>query len=260
MELTEAEREIAAQAGVSEEAARRLKGATGAGPLRRLVPSFGLDPLAAVAAPVSSERVDAVLEQLRPRMEALGHLAFLAHRGHGLRGEPDQIAVLRSSDPYDILRAVQTDGANYEVYNDDLITRLKAWEAQCAFRIVGADGDWVELEFLTLPTDLAAFAEEVYAFCPDTIDQGFYFPAEQELMEAEQVEDNSAVLLAILRDLQVVSQGASKEGSLERLAEVAEWHASVPATVRREEAVHKRALEMLAASIKKDRRLFLWWD
>jgi hypothetical protein len=144
------------------------------------------------------------------------------------------------------------------VYNDDVIARLKRWETLCSFRIVGADGDWVELEFVTLPRDLSAFAKDVYAFCPDTIDQGFYFPAERDLMAAEQVEDNSGLLLKMLRDLQLV--GASKEGSLERLAEVAEWHASQPATVRREEKIHSRALEMLAASIKKDRRLFLWWD
>jgi hypothetical protein len=260
MELTEAEREIAAQAGVSEEAARLLKEATGGGPLRRLAPPFGLDPVAAVAAPVAPERVNGALERLRSLVEAVGHLAFLAHRGYGLRGEPDQVAVLRSSDPYDILRALRTDGANYEVYTDDLIARLKAWEVRCAFRIVGADADWVELEFVSLPADLAAFAEEVYAFCPDTIDQGFYFPAEQELLEAERTEDNSGLLLAMLRDLQVVSQAAGRDGDLERLTEVAEWHASVPATIRREETVRWRALEMLAASIKNDRRLFLWWD
>jgi len=258
MELTAAEREIVAQAGVSDGVARRLKAAAGGGPLRRLIQPFSLDPVAAIAAPVVPGRVDAALDDLRPQAEAAGHLAFHAHRGYGLRGEPDQIAVLRSSDPYDILRTLQTDGANYEVYNDDLIARLKGWEALCSFRIVGADADWVELEFLTLPGDLAAFARDVYAFCPDTIDQGFYFPAEQDLMAAEQVEDNSGVLLKMLRDLQLV--GASKEGGLERLAEVAEWHASQPATVRREETIHARALEMLAASIKKDRRLFLWWD
>ncbi len=40
------------------------------------------------------------------------------------------------------------------------------------WQIVGADNDWVEIEFKTLPKNLAVFAEEIYDFCPDAVDQG----------------------------------------------------------------------------------------
>jgi len=49
---------------------------------------------------------------------------------------------------------------------------LKEWEEYSSFDILGADNDWVELEFKSLPRDLKAFAEEVYDFCPDAVDQG----------------------------------------------------------------------------------------
>jgi hypothetical protein len=49
---------------------------------------------------------------------------------------------------------------------------LKEWEIHSPFDIIGADSDWVEIEFKRLPKDLRAFIEEVYDFCPDAVDQG----------------------------------------------------------------------------------------
>jgi hypothetical protein len=253
--MTTEEQEIVAQAGIPpalvEEIRAELKGA----PLRRM----GQDddaPAAGILLEGIAERVEETVTALRRRFKQRGYLLFHAERGHGFR--PDAVGLLRGEDPLQIVVARGTCDPNGGVTNEEMLARLRAWQTRFRFDIYGADYDWVELEFLTLPDDLPAFAEEIEAFCPDIIDQGFCFPAEQELMEAEQVEDNSTMLLAMLRDLQVV--GASREGSLERLAEVATWHASVPATLQREEAIHKRALELLAASIQKDRRLFLWWD
>jgi hypothetical protein len=49
---------------------------------------------------------------------------------------------------------------------------LKEWEKTSPFDIIGADNDWVEIEFKSLPKDLKSFAEEVYDFSPDAVDQG----------------------------------------------------------------------------------------
>lgn len=38
--------------------------------------------------------------------------------------------------------------------------------------IVGAGGDWIEAEFVNQPKHMQVFAEEVYEFCPDVVDQG----------------------------------------------------------------------------------------
>jgi Domain of unknown function (DUF4253) len=37
---------------------------------------------------------------------------------------------------------------------------------------VGAGQDWIEAEFASYPEDWLAFANDVYEFCPDVVDQG----------------------------------------------------------------------------------------
>ncbi len=82
------------------------------------------------------------------------------------------IGILKGTDQYEILRIMHTDGDEYDITNQDVIDRLKEWEKISSFDIIGADNDWVELEFKTLPRDLKAFVEEVYDFAPDAVDEG----------------------------------------------------------------------------------------
>ncbi len=123
-----------------------------------------------IAIQVPEERTDLVLAALRRQLLPLHYLAFVVEMNAGLK--IDQIGVLKGTDQYEILRVMHTDGDDYEISNQDVIDRLKEWEKRSTFEIVGADSDWVELEFKTLPQDLRAFVEEVYEFCPDAVDQG----------------------------------------------------------------------------------------
>jgi hypothetical protein len=84
----------------------------------------------------------------------------------------DKIGIIKGTDQYEILRIMQTAGDEYDITNEDVIEQLKEWEMISTFEIIGADSDWVEIEFKTLPKDLKAFAEAVYDFSPDTIDEG----------------------------------------------------------------------------------------
>lgn len=127
-----------------------------------IVPGF------AVAVP--EERTDRILALLRQKLIPLKYLPFICEINSGMR--IDKIGIIKSSDQYDILRVMHTDGNNYDISNQDVIDRLKEWEWTSAFDVIGADSDWVELEFKTLPLDLKAFAADVYEFSPDTIDQG----------------------------------------------------------------------------------------
>ncbi|WP_410795624.1 DUF4253 domain-containing protein [Parabacteroides sp. FAFU027] len=49
---------------------------------------------------------------------------------------------------------------------------MSEWKAKYGLIIIGCSGDWLQIEFDKLPTDLDAFAKEVYEFCPDSVDQG----------------------------------------------------------------------------------------
>ena len=120
--------------------------------------------------PVSDDRTDTVLASLRKKLAPLKYMPFVIEMNGNIK--TDKIGVLKGTDQYDILRVMHTDGEDYDISNEDVIERLKEWEKRAPFAILGADNDWVEIEFKTLPRDLKAFAEEVYDFCPDAVDQG----------------------------------------------------------------------------------------
>ncbi len=119
---------------------------------------------------VPEDRSDAILASLRHKLAPLHYLAFIVEINAGLK--MDKIGVLKGTDPYEILRIMHTDGDEYDISNSDVIERLKEWEKISSFEIIGADYDWVEIEFRRLPADLKAFAEEVYDFSPDAVDEG----------------------------------------------------------------------------------------
>ena len=123
-----------------------------------------------IAVTVPEIRTDMVLDSLRRKLTPLKYMAFGVEMKAGIK--TDRIGILKGTDQYDILRVMHTDGGDYDISNEDVIERLKDWEKSSPFDIIGADNDWVEIEFKTLPQDLKAFAEEVYDFCPDAVDQG----------------------------------------------------------------------------------------
>jgi len=123
-----------------------------------------------ISVDVPEDRSGRVLTKLRKRLKPLHYMAFVVAMNDGLKR--DTIGVIKGADQYDILRIMQTSGKEYGILTEDVLVRLKDWEKIFSFDIIGADIDWVEIEFKTLPNDLRSFAEEVYDFCPDAVDQG----------------------------------------------------------------------------------------
>ncbi len=119
---------------------------------------------------VPEDKTDHILSALRQKLHPLKYMPFVVEMNEGLK--IDKIGILKGTDQYDILRIMHTDGDEYDISNQDVIDRLKEWEINSPFDILGADNDWVEIEFKTLPKDLNTFAEEVYDFCPDAVDEG----------------------------------------------------------------------------------------
>lgn len=119
---------------------------------------------------VPEDKTDYILSALRQKLLPLKYMAFVVEMNEGLK--IDKIGIIKGTDPYEILRIMHTDGDDYDISNQDVIDRLKEWERNSPFDILGADSDWVELEFKALPKDLKAFSEEVYDFCPDAVNQG----------------------------------------------------------------------------------------
>ena len=73
---------------------------------------------------------------------------------------------------FDILRLARADACNYDLDTEDIIGKLRAWHESCGIDIFHAETDTIELSLLKPPADVQAFAEDVYEFCPDIVDQG----------------------------------------------------------------------------------------
>lgn len=156
------------QLGFEEATLAQIEQTTGG----RLEPILGQleGELRGVQVAVDQAKTASTVAELQAQLEPKGYLVFVSDQGFG--DEPARVGIAKGTDPYDILRAVQTDGINYDITNEQVIAKLKEWEQRYPFTITGAGLDWVEVRFERPPTDLEAFAKEVYAFCPDVVDQG----------------------------------------------------------------------------------------
>ena len=109
-----------------------------------------------------------IVKKLKDQFRGKGYLIFT------FIGEKDEsyIAVIKGRDELDIIRYRRTDGINYNLQNKNVVEQLEKWKSKNDFNILVCGRDFLQLEFKTLPTDLDAFAKEVYKFCPDIVDQG----------------------------------------------------------------------------------------
>ena len=109
------------------------------------------------------------LAKVRAQLIGTPYRAFLREDSFGYG--PDRIAVV-NSDEYGYLAIVRTDGINYGIEHEKVVERYKQWNKKYGLKLIGAGLDWLEAEFINPPGDWTAFAEEVYEFCPDVVEQG----------------------------------------------------------------------------------------
>ena len=88
--------------------------------------------------------------------------------GNGL-----QVGILNGiTDPYQIMKLAETNGANYDLMTDDIIAQLKKWDDSFGIRITGIGFDFCECAIINKDIDYLKLANEIYSFCPDVVDQG----------------------------------------------------------------------------------------
>jgi hypothetical protein len=146
---------------------------SGSGPLARLTGTneeFQTYEAGGLTVPIGEKKALKTLFRLRETMGSAGYMIFIVERNFGY--VPDRLALIKGSDQFEILRIQGTNGINYDIGNDEVITRLKEWNAIYPLDIIGAGLDFVEAAFVKAPEDMEAFAGKVYEFCPDVVDQG----------------------------------------------------------------------------------------
>lgn len=126
------------------------------------------DEIAGISVEVKQAEAEQLVLKLNVELETINHLAFICD------SDREKIAIIPGTDQFDILKIQQTNGDNYDISNEKVISKLKEWNRSYPFNIIGADYDWVEANFEVFPEgeDLKAFAKKIYKFCPDIVEQG----------------------------------------------------------------------------------------
>jgi hypothetical protein len=205
---------------------------------------------------VQRESVERTIAKLQPELLPYGYRAFWSVRRapNGLK-TTDEVVVLKTTDSYQIIRVRKPDGANYGIFTNDIVAKLKEWERRCQLSVFGAASDWVAIQFETVPEHLCRFAEEVYELCPDSVEQGVGLKNESddpEMFEAarELCPELSPQMRKKLKqkdaELEVVEIPAELQDLLDSGAGF-----STPIDM---------GIKLLAYEIKHSRQLFLWWD
>ncbi len=179
--LSPHEEEIARRIGFDKEVLALLKEETQE-PIHRLTgyDEEGYQIMAdGVSVSTPQDKVEQLLAGLKPKLHKKGYMAFIVEMNDGTK--TDKIGVLKGSDPYDILRVMQTNGENNDISNEDVIARLREWEKGSPFEIIGAENDWIEIEFKKLPKNPRSFVEDLEDFCPDAVEGGA--STEEELVK-----------------------------------------------------------------------------
>jgi len=116
----------------------------------------------------SEEKANSIVKKLKEKFRIKGYLIFVFTG----EGDSKSIGIIKGTNDLDILRYRRTDGINHDYENEDIVSKISEWNDKFGLTVIGCGRDWLELEFKKLPADLDAFSEEVYEFCPDSVDQG----------------------------------------------------------------------------------------
>lgn len=91
---------------------------------------------------------------------------------------PETIVVAPIADQFEILNIEQTNGANYGIYNEDIISRLKLLDAEYGIDIVGASSAGLNFVLKRIPKGKAAreLGKLLLELCPDLYEAPRSFP------------------------------------------------------------------------------------
>lgn len=109
---------------------------------------------------------------LKDSFRRKGYCIFLLENNFNFDNKLDNIGVLKTTDKYAVLKQIATDGINYDITNDSLISIIKKFDRKYSLELIGASGDWCEFIIHNEPKNWTQFAKEAYKVCPDIVDQG----------------------------------------------------------------------------------------
>lgn len=110
-----------------------------------------------------------VSRKLPPGLVAfLGTVCWLGEEQH----DGVELVIGPGESKFDILVIAASKAPNYAMETGDLIKKFQEYDRLCGIYILEATSDAVVVQLIRDPPDVKAFAADVYAFCPDIVDQG----------------------------------------------------------------------------------------
>lgn len=98
---------------------------------------------------------------------------YLFRCGRAFLADDDELlAILPTSDQFEVVAAMGTNGVNYGQLMSDVVAGLHKIYEMAPFRISKVAHDTVEAIFDAPPNDPKELAKFLYEFCPDIVDQG----------------------------------------------------------------------------------------
>lgn len=122
---------------------------------------------------VKPELAETLLRDLRGRLGP-GLVAFIGTT-NSLAAPSSvgaEIVIGKGTSQFDVLRIAASDAVNHGMGTEDLIKKLRTWDAAYGIDIFQAETDTIQFRLKKPPRDMRAFAKDLYAFCPDIVDQG----------------------------------------------------------------------------------------
>jgi hypothetical protein len=120
-----------------------------------------------------SNRTEEIIYDLRRELGP-GLIAFIGCEESFAkpRVKGKELVVAKGTTQFDILRVADSHAGNYSMDTEDLVAKLAAWDEKHGIDIFHAETDKIEFKFLKMPRNLKAFCKDLYAFCPDIVNQG----------------------------------------------------------------------------------------
>ena len=82
------------------------------------------------------------------------------------------VGIIKALNQFDIINLVKTEAGNFDLTTEDIIEKVQSWEKFSRIQLTVVDSDRVEGILLDKPKNVTKFADEIYEFAPDVIEQG----------------------------------------------------------------------------------------
>jgi hypothetical protein len=112
----------------------------------------------------------ATVNRLRNRLGATPDNVYFYDNNYGY--DDDEIAVVPTKNDIAYLELVRTNGINYDLTAEKVLSKYKKWDGKYQLELFGAGRDWLEAKVKAKNVDWKSFSEEVAEFCPDVVYQG----------------------------------------------------------------------------------------